>query len=137
MRKFISFLHIWLFLLFSASPVYAQNLGSDAVGLDWIQGLVRRIIQLSTGFAFIALVVILAMAGVKYLTSGGDAKSLQSANLAITWALLGMLFLAITWLVLLLLEAFTGLKLSIFDIKILCGTVPSPAPPNTIMQGCK
>lgn len=133
MSNFIRIFYlIILFLIINPSYINAASLppntGPEAAGLNWIQDLIRRILQLSIGLAFVTLVVVLVTAGIKYLTSGGEAKALQSANMTVTWALLGMLILAVAWLVLLLIEAFTGLKLSIFDIKILCGpTIFGPA----------
>ncbi len=137
MRLFRAFFSLIVLSLIFIPTVYANNhTFQDTAGLNWIQDTIRRIVTLISGLAFVALVVVLVMSGIKYLTSGGESKSLQSAHQSITWALLGMLFLIISWLILLLIEAFTGLKLSIFDIKILCGTVPSPAPLGTIMPGC-
>ncbi len=89
-------------------------------GTDFLQFLVGRIINISVAGAFIALVVVLVWAGIKFITSGGDAKALAQASQAITWGLLGMLFLALAWLILQLIAAFTGIDaLKSFDIKIL------------------
>lgn len=89
-------------------------------GLVQIEDLFRRIISLAVGFAFIALVLTLVYGGIKFLTSGGDPKAIKPAADTITWALLGMLFLVIAWLVLQLIEAFTGVKVTNFNIGALC-----------------
>lgn len=92
----------------------------DAAGVDYLQFLVGRIINLSVAAAFIALVIVLIWAGVKFITSGGDQKALSQASATITWGLLGMLFLALAWLILQLIAAFTGIEaLKFFDIKVL------------------
>ncbi|QQG43762.1 MAG: hypothetical protein HYW45_01935 [Candidatus Daviesbacteria bacterium] len=97
------------------------NVVSDAAGLTQLEALFGRIINLSVAAAFVALVMVLVWAGIRYLTSGGDAKAIQSASMTVTWALLGILFLVIAWLVLQLVAAFTGLEgLKTFDIKTLC-----------------
>ncbi len=88
----------------------------EPAGIVQINELVRRIVNLSIGAAFIALTVVLIIAGIKYLTSGGEPKPLQSANSTITWALLGIVFLVIAWLILRLIEAFTGVKVTQFCI---------------------
>lgn len=85
-------------------------------GIEQLQQLFQRIINLSVGAAFIALLVMLIVTGIKYLTSGGEAKPLSSANNALTWALLGVIFLVIIWLVLLLIKAFTGVDVTKFCI---------------------
>ncbi len=89
-------------------------------GLNEIEKLFSRIIGLSVPLAFVALTVVLVWAGIKYLTSGGDAKSLQSATQTVTWGLLGILFLALAWLILQLISNFTGVDLTSFDTKSLC-----------------
>ena len=85
-------------------------------GLLQLQDLVIRIINLSAGFAFIAVTIMLLIAAVKYLTSGGDSKALAQAHQTVTWALLGVLFMVIAWLILRLLEAFTGVPLTKFSL---------------------
>ena len=96
-------------------------MGPDAAGLREIEDIFRRVIQLFVGGAFIALFVMLTWAGIKYTTSGGEPKALESARQTITWALLGMLFLIIAWLLLQLIAAFTGIDaLKTFNIKTLC-----------------
>lgn len=83
-------------------------------GLIQFQELIQRIINLSVGAAFLALTVMLVIAAIKFLTSGGEPKPLQSATQTVTWALLGILFLAIAWLILKLIEAFTGVQVTKF-----------------------
>lgn len=88
-------------------------------GLTQIEDLVKQVISIAVGLAFLALVVMLFIGGLKYLLSGGETKALNSATQTITWALLGILFLAIAWLILKLIEAFTGIPLTRFNIKVL------------------
>lgn len=94
--------------------------GCQPAGLNQIEALVSRVISLAVPLAFVALVIVLVISGIKFLTSGGEAKALQAAGLTLTWAILGILFLAIAWLILQLIENFTGVRVTIFDIKVLC-----------------
>lgn len=91
-------------------------MGPGAPGLDQLQQLIQRIINLSVGLAFVALLVMLIVGGIKYLTSGGEPKPLSSANNTLTWAILGIVFLVIIWLILLLIKAFTGVDVTKFCI---------------------
>ena len=91
-------------------------------GLNEIEGVFSNIISVVVGLAFIVSLVMLVWAGIKYLTSGGEPKAIQSAHLTVTWALLGILFMAIAWLILQLIENFTGIDVTTFNIKALCGT---------------
>lgn len=78
--------------------------------------LVQRLISLSVSLAFLVLTIMLFWGGLKYLTSGGEPKSLGQAAQTITWALLGILFLVLAWLILQLIENFTGVKVTQFCI---------------------
>jgi hypothetical protein len=102
------------------STVSKPDLGPGPAGLNDIETLFKRIVQGSVGLAFIAIFIVLVIAGIKFVTSGGEPKALAAAREAIVWALLGGLFLAIAWLVIQLIAAFTGIDaLKIFNIKVL------------------
>ncbi len=116
------------FTLF-ASPVYAacdpnlpvEQRGADCpAGLDQLEQIVGNVISVIVGLGFIASLVLIIMAGFKYLTSGGEPKAIQSSHHTLTWALLGIFFMIIAWLILQLISAFTGLPVTVFDIKSLC-----------------
>lgn len=88
-------------------------------GIGYLSYLFSYVITIFVALAFVALVVMLAWAGVKFLTSGGEPKAIQSASQTVTWALLGMLFLVIAWIVLRLIHAFTGVDVTIFNPGVL------------------
>ncbi len=98
--------------------VFAQGTNSSpASGVLQIQELLSRIISISVGAAFIALTIWLVWSAIKlFITSGGDPKALQQAWQSVTWAFAGVLFLALAWLVLNLIQAFTGVKVTEFCI---------------------
>lgn len=111
----------------------------EPAGLAQIESVFRNVIRVSIAGAFIALAVVLIISGIKFLTSGGDPKAIQAAGQSVTWALLGILFLAIAWLVLQLIASFTGIEaLKVFDVGKLCTDAnlaicvpklaPAPAP---------
>lgn len=89
-------------------------MGPGPAGIQQIQELIQRLINLSVGAAFIILLIMLIYGGIKYLVSGGEAKVLASAGQTFTWAILGILFLVIAWLILLLIKAFTGVDVTQF-----------------------
>lgn len=88
-------------------------------GLDQIEGVFKNVISVIVGLGFIAMLVMLIMAGIKYLTSAGEPKAVQAAHQTVTWALLGVVFMAIAWIILQLIYVFTGIDVTIFNIKIL------------------
>ncbi len=87
---------------------------APAAGILQLQQLVIRMINISVRLAFIAVLIVLIVAGIKYLTSGGDSKSIASAGLTITWAFLGIIFLVLAWLILRLVAAYTGVDVTSF-----------------------
>lgn len=97
-----------------AKSAFAQSPGP--AGVIQLQELLKRVINLSVGLAFIILTVILVLAGIKFITSGGEPKALQSASQAITWSLLGILWLILAWLILQLIGVFTGVNILNFCI---------------------
>ncbi len=101
----------------------------EPAGLTQIEDLFKNIVSIVVGLGFIAVLVMVVWAGFKYLTSGGEQKAIQQAHQVVTWALLGMVFMALAYLVLLLIENFTGVKVSVFDAKTLCNfTLPNGKP---------
>ncbi len=103
-------------------------------GVIQLQELLQRLINISVAIAFIALTVVLLYAGIRYLTSGGEVKSMAAASQAITWGLLGILFLSLAWLILLLIQAFTGIQLT--NLCIGLGDYTNSAVGNFIGNGC-
>jgi magnesium-transporting ATPase (P-type) len=103
----LKYLSIFLILIFPSTVFAANNPGP--AGILQLQQLIVRIIGLIGEVAFIVLTIMLVVAGFKYITSEGDQKKLQQAHDTTTWAILGIVFLVIGWLVLRLIEAYTGL----------------------------
>lgn len=95
------------------------KLGECPPGLDQIEGVVKNVLSVIVGLAFVAMLVMLLIAGIRYLTSAGEPKAVQSAHNTVTWALLGIVFMAIAWLILQLVKTFTGIDVTIFNIKAL------------------
>ena len=91
-------------------------MGPNPPGVLELQNLFTKIIGLSVGVAFIALVIMLTVAGVRYVLSGGEPKGIQGAAGTITWALLGMLVLVVVWIILRLVQTFTGIDVTHFCI---------------------
>ncbi len=110
-------------LKFLISTVYAacdKNIPGDCpAGLIQIEDLFQNVISVIVGLGFIVLLVMLVWAGFKYLMSGGEQKNIQQAHQTVTWALLGIIFMAVAWLVLQIIKAFTGVDVTTFNIQSL------------------
>lgn len=95
-------------------------MGPDPAGLNEIENIFSSLISVIVSLGFIVMLVFIVMAGFKYLTSGGEPKALQAAHHALVWAILGIVFMAIAWLVLQLISSFTGINVTVFDARTLC-----------------
>lgn len=93
--------------------------GPGPAGIKEIEDLFRNIISVAAGLGFVAMLVLLVLAGIKYITSGGEPKAIQSAHQTITWAFLGVVFMAVAWIILQLIKAFTGIDVTVFNIRVL------------------
>lgn len=93
--------------------------GPCPAGLTELEELFKNVISVIVGLGFVGTFVLLVWAGIKYLTSGGEPKAIQTAHQTVTWALLGVVFMAIAWIVLQLLKVFTGVDVTVFDLKVL------------------
>lgn len=114
-------LFISLFLFFSLTGLtFAADAcdpvkGCPAAGIIQVQQLLTRIINISTTIAFMAVTVWLVWGALKFfITSGGDPKALAQAWSSMTWALMGLFFLALAYLVLKLIYAVTGAPVHYF-----------------------
>lgn len=94
-------------------------MGPLPAGLDEIESIFSNVITLVVGLGFMTMLVLLIMAGFKYLTSGGEPKAIQASHHTFSWALLGILFMAVAWLILQLIAGFTGIDVTVFNIKTL------------------
>lgn len=109
----------------AASPLPTCNPASPdpevcPAGLTQIENTFSNFVSISVGLAFVALLVMAIFAGFKYLISAGEPKAVSAAHQTLMWALLGIFFMAIAWIILLLIKEFTGVDVFIFDVKSLC-----------------
>ncbi len=75
-----------------------------------------NVIRAALAFAGVAIFVILVMGGIKYLTSGGDPKAVDSAQKTITYGVGGLIIVLLSYLILLLIQTITGVNVTEFRI---------------------
>jgi len=73
-----------------------------------VQYVIRRIIGLLTPFAAIALLLMIIVGAFKFLTSGGDPKAVAGARSTLTYAILGVILIIVSYLILKLVGAVTS-----------------------------
>ena len=99
------------------TKAWSGNCVSDGVatikGLECLfQNIITVIISLA-GFVSLAMLIV---GGFKYLTSGGDPKKVAAASTTLTYAVIGIIGIIVSWLILLFIKEFTGIDVTIFKI---------------------
>jgi hypothetical protein len=79
-----------------------------------------NILFMAVSLAVLALFVMLVVGGFRFLTAGGDAKAATAAKQTLTYAVIGIVLMALAFLIFRLIEFFTGVNVTIFKI------VPNP-----------
>lgn len=92
----------------ASAPVFAQSAKTDVCNGVALTGsgcgggdaevtkVVKVVIQILSLIAGIAAVVMIIVAGLKYITSGGDASSISGAKNALIYALVGLVVVALS-----------------------------------------
>lgn len=96
----------------TATSASAQFVADGAAGVTQFQDTIARLISIASGLAIMAITVMFVYAGIKFITSSGDQKNIQAAQQTATWAVLGAVFLVMSWIVLLIIQTFTGVNVT-------------------------
>ena len=88
----------------------------DVPTLYGIEGIVANLLQIIIPIVGAVLLVVFITGGIKYITAGGEKEQTAQAKKTITSAIAGLIIVLGAWLIIRLLENFTGLNLHIFEI---------------------
>ena len=89
---------------------------SDVPTLYGLEGIVGNLLQIIIPIVGAVLLIVLITGGIKYITAGGEKEQTAQANKTLTSAIVGLIIVLGAWLIIRLLENFTGLNLHIFEI---------------------
>jgi len=95
------------------APIANEN---GVATLQGLEGVFQSVITAVLGLAAIALFLMLVVGGFKYITSGGDPKSVDAARRTLTYAIVGMVILASAFLILRFIGVFTGADVENFKV---------------------
>ena len=82
--------------------------------------LFGNILAVISALASFAALSMLIWGGFKYMTSQGDPKAVDSARGTLTWAVIGLIMIIVSWLVMVFIEQFTGVNVTKFCIGLTC-----------------
>lgn len=127
MKKIASILLTVVLLVTTTKPTYAQFIKAkdweaagcaqqDVVTLGGITCIVKNLLyQIPYVIALAALAMVI-MAGIRLVSAGADPKAYASAMQTFQWAVIGLILLSGAWLILVLIERFTGAPVTQFGI---------------------
>lgn len=84
--------------------------------LRGLEGVFENVIQVVLGLAGIVLFIMLIMGGFRFITAGGDPKAIESAKKTLTYAIGGIVLIALSFLILRFISTFTGVDVTLFQI---------------------
>lgn len=71
------------------------NPANDSPGQDAIANVAKDVVNIISLIAGIAAVILIVIAGVKFLTSGGDSGAVSSAKNTLVYAIIGLVVVAL------------------------------------------
>lgn len=102
------------------AAVFAQNIvPTELTGNTDILQIVRAIIRFILLIAFVLAFIFLLIGGLRWITAGGDEKSVAGARGMITAALIGLVIVLLAFAIIKLVETF-------FGVTIISGTLTIP-----------
>ncbi len=84
--------------------------------LSALEGIFSNVVTSLLALGGVVLFLMLLSGGFKYLTSGGDPKSVEGAQKTLTYAIGGLVLLAGSYLILLIIQTITGADVTNFLI---------------------
>ena len=74
--------------------------------------VIRNIIKLLVPIAAIAFFIMMIIGGAQFIFSGGDPKAAAGARSTLTYAIIGIILVVVSWLILLLVQNVTGVDVT-------------------------
>lgn len=93
-----------------------QNCNGDKCygTLTAVPTLIANILAVLTFVAAISAFIMLIFGGFRFIIAQGDPKAVQAARGTLTWAVVGLVMIIISWLILVFISQFFGLNLTSF-----------------------
>lgn len=80
----------------------------NVVHLRYLECIFQNAVQAIIALAGIVVFIMLLIGGFKYITAGADPKAVESAKKTLTYAIGGLVLVAISFLILVFVSEFTG-----------------------------
>ena len=93
-----------------------QKAVGDPAKLSDLNKVFENVVNVALAFAGIVLFVLLIIGGFRYITAGGDPKGIEGAKKTLTYAIAGIVLVAVSFLILNFIASFTGANITDFNI---------------------
>lgn len=97
---------------------YSDNAINKAATIKDFEVVFGNLVTVIMALAGIALFILLISGGFRYLTAGGDPKAVEAAQKTLTYAIVGIVIVACAFLILRLIENFTGVQVTLFKVTL-------------------
>lgn len=81
-----------------------------------LEAVFGNIVSVLISAAGIALFIMLLVGGFKYMSAGSDPKAAEAAKKTLTYAIAGLVLIALSYLIITFIETFTGVSVSDFRV---------------------
>lgn len=82
----------------------------DIMVLKDFECIFGNLVSSLLGLAGIVFFMMFIAGGFKYITSAGNPKNVESANKTLTYAVIGLVFVAVSYLILVIIKNITGVE---------------------------
>ena len=88
----------------------------DVATIANLNDVFKNVVSAILFLAGFILFIMLVSGGFKYITSGGDPKAVEEAKKTLTYAIGGVVLIALSYLVIVFIQDFTGATVTEFNI---------------------
>lgn len=90
------------------SSCFTGNAATDAVPLSCIWVVLQNVINAALVLSGLVAVFLIIYAGFQYVTSNGDKEKVDAARKRITYAIIGLVFIVMSYTIILFISQVTG-----------------------------
>jgi hypothetical protein len=88
----------------------------DVLTIKGFEYIFNNILTVALAFAGIVLFILIIVSGFKFITAGGEPPKIEAARKTLTSALAGIVFIVLSYLILRMIQIFTGVDITTFFV---------------------
>ncbi|OGM01823.1 hypothetical protein A2115_03835 [Candidatus Woesebacteria bacterium GWA1_41_8] len=104
--------------LAQAIPTYTDPSGNAPAQLSDFEAVFGNLLYYVLAFAGVVIFIMFLMGGFKWLTSAGNPKNVESARNTLTYAVVGLLVIVLSYIILVIIRSITGAQVTNFRVTI-------------------